>query len=217
MDIRGVGINCPYWANHIENGVVTIRGFQEGKGEAVVIRKEILRLADEYKKEEPEKNLDRENITYLTRQNRVGIDCSGLVFHVMEAVIEKKDLELMFPLGIRKTNADMLTHNSFSQKIDTVKEVAVGDLIRFSSGHHVVIITHIEKEIVKYIHSSSHTEIIGVHTGEIIINNPNEKIENQIWKEKTSRLENWKDKYLHSEDGDGIYRNKILHHVLNKL
>ncbi|OGG12762.1 hypothetical protein A3D77_06925 [Candidatus Gottesmanbacteria bacterium RIFCSPHIGHO2_02_FULL_39_11] len=214
MDILGVSINCPYWANRMENGVVTVRGFEEGKGEASTIQNEIMRLASGSKKDKPEGKLDFENITFLARKNRIGIDCSGLIFRIMEAVLEKKDMDMIFPLGIRKTNADMLTRNLYSQKIDSIKEIAVGDLIRLSSGHHAVIITHIEGETVKYVHSSSRTQISGVHTGEMVINKGSETIESQVWKEKTFRGQNWKDKYFHGEE-DGVYRNKFLYTALN--
>lgn len=217
MDIEGTVINCPYWSNRIENGMVTVRGFEEGKGTPEAIRNKITDVVNAYKKEKPEAKIDPDTISYLSLQNRIGIDCSGFVFRIIESIIGKKDKELMFPRGARGTNADMLTRNSFSHFVRKVSEIVPGDLVRVSSGHHVVIITSVGDKTITYAHSSSHTLIRGVHTGEITIKDPREEIEDQIWLEETLQHQNWKERYFHKTEGDGVYRNEIINKTLKNI
>lgn len=217
MDINGLVINCPYWANHMENGIVTVRGFEDGKGESRIIKDKITSLVNEYIKEEPTQELNQERIHFLAHQNRVGIDCSGLVYRLMESILQQNDLNLMFPKGVRRTNANMLTHNSFSRKIENVTQIKVGDLIRVSAGHHLVMVTSCSNHQIKYVHSSSRTEVNGVHMDEIVITDPTRTIENQQWQEKTYKHYPWKDKYFHSEEGDGVYRNELICRLLNEV
>jgi hypothetical protein len=66
-----------------------------------------------------------------------------------------------------------------------------------------------ESEII-YAHSSEKTETKGVHLGSIRIINPNSTLQNQDWKEKTAKGDNFGSGYFNPSDGDCVVRLKIF-------
>src|SRR3989338_5572744 len=112
MDINGVMIHCPYWMNKMRLGKVLARGFENGKGSAYDIRREII----DWMKQENRNLSDELNIHKLAKRYRIGIDCSGLVYRYVSFLIEAKkiktkvsSLDQIFSGGITRTNADRLT------------------------------------------------------------------------------------------------------------
>ena len=43
MNIHGVVVNCPYWANKLKKNKVVFRGFLDGKGSSSLIKDELIK------------------------------------------------------------------------------------------------------------------------------------------------------------------------------
>ena len=207
MTVYGQTVHCPYWMNKIKDGQVRIRGFSNGKGSASEIRQELIKQIDKL-------SIDREHLTSeyirkLAKRNRIGIDCSGFVYRILNALYTS--LDRIFSGGITKTDVKRLTSKEFCIPIQKVEDIQPGDLIRLRGGKHVVIILEKTADTVVYAHSSNlTTKIKGVHLAKIKITNPSKPIEFQHWLEKTGKNENFGKKFFHTDKGDGIFRLNIF-------
>lgn len=216
MNINGKILNCPYWMNKMKNGEVIVAGYLGGKGGPLQIKKEILRNLNSL----PDLQINLGSGNYLckfAKRKRIGIDCSGFAYQVLEKLVklnykncQVKNLKEIFPGGITKTNSDKLTSVDFSIPIDTVGKFQLGDLIRMHGGHHVAVILEFDDSILKYAHSTSSTQIPGVHTGIVKITDLQRGLEFQDWKEETKNGENFGKKYFQQDNGDGVFRLKIF-------
>ena len=214
MDLGKITVNCPYWSNKIKSGSVVIRGFQNGKGAAEEIKTEL-------QKRLPLGNLNEDLLTSLyiqkfAKKERIGIDCSGLAFRVLEELARLRyknypvdNLTQVFPEGITRVNVKKLTDIAYCTQINDLKEVQTGDLIRMMGGKHVVVIIKSENNLITYIHSSNATSTKGVHLSYITIRK-GLPLEKQNWQEKTKKGENFGLRYYYPNKGDGIFRLKIF-------
>ncbi len=214
INLGEISVPCPYWSNKIKNGLVVIRGFQNGKGKAEEIKSELQKrlLPDNL-------NIDLFTPLYIqkfAKKERIGIDCSGLAFRVLEELVRLRykncsvdNLTQVFPEGISRVNVKKITDINYCIEINDLKEVQTGDLIRMMGGKHVVVIIKSENNSVTYIHSSHITSTQGVHLGFITLKE-DLPLEKQNWLEKTKREENFGQRYYYPHKGDGIYRLKIF-------
>ena len=207
---------CPYWANNLKDGRVFLRGYLNGKGDAQSIGKELQRLL---LKSADKKHLLSDPAAFgkFARRNRIGIDCSGFAYRVMEFLAAEnypdsktENLHNLLPGGIGKTNADSLTSFSVCRKIASCGRAKPGDLIRLKAGRHVAVITEVTDNEIIYYHSSRISEIEGVHSGRISVTDKQSGLDAQIWHEKAGDGSNFGKKYYRSVRGDGICRLKIF-------
>jgi hypothetical protein len=168
-------------------------------------------------------NIDKLNskqIYNLQKRNRIGIDCSGLVYHLLEKLDQLNNGRgILFKItgvdkpfgviGVRTVSASELTHLKNSTKITDISKIQLGDLIRLDSGKHVAMIVKTEKQNIYYIHSSNRTKKRGVHYGIIEIINPKKNLDQQLWQETTIDGQNYK-VLFNPKKGDGIFRPKIF-------
>lgn len=213
IKINGFKICCPYWSNKLKDGKVMLSGFLGGKGDSGRITQEIVRLYG------LNKDILRtvDDLYALLKRNRIGLDCSGFVFQLLDKLIKLKyrnssleNILELYPQGINRTNSDSLTSSSHLVKIIKLSELQLGDLIRLIGGKHIMIITANKAGEITYVHSSKLTQINGVHFGNIKILRPREGLADQLWKEKTKTGENFGDKFFDAKNGDGIFRLKIF-------
>lgn len=101
-------------------------------------------------------DLEPQQIYNLQKKNHIGIDCSGLVCHLLNFYFQTN-------IDVRKTSADMLTSDPISSNVD-ISEVQTADLIRQKNGHHVLFV--IEKIGNKVIYVDSSRDGRGVRYGE---------------------------------------------------
>lgn len=204
MKILGKVFNCPYWSNKIKGGVVILRGFLNGKGDSESIRAELEKLL--FRHPLREKILsDPEKFRKFAKSHRLGIDCSGLVYRVLEKLV---DMPRIFPGGINRTNAAALTSPKCCQKIEGRSTVRTGDLIRIQGGKHIALVIDNSKDKITYIHSSQRlTKIQGVHVGIINLVKRQDTLKAQF-NEKTRSGENFGEKYFRQDYGDGFFRLK---------
>lgn len=197
MKVKGVVINCPYWMNKIRFGEV-VRGYGNGKADANAIKAKL------------EETFDGSDLYKLAKRQRIGIDCSGFVYRVLNFLI--LSLDEIFPGGIHKTNAARLTDSKYSVLINQIDNIKPGDMIRMRNGSHIGVIIEKDLQKIVYAHSSSsrYTVVQGVHLGEIEIVDRKLPLENQIWKEKLRDGSGIKSLYFRPKRGDGIYRLKWM-------
>lgn len=215
MDIGNTVISCPYWMNKMREGKVVLRGFANGKGSAQEIKDELV------------KKVRQSNITpsdpvaliKLARRERIGIDCSGLSYRILNEIIragiiqknwEVNSLDKIFAGGINRTNVVRLTSKEYSEKIIKISGVRPGDLVRMMGGKHALLILGRSERQIKYIQSSKSTADWGVHEGIINVNDWTKPLESQDWQEKTKKGDNFGRRYFHPDKGDGIYRLKVF-------
>jgi hypothetical protein len=216
MDILGTIIPCPYWMNKIKDGAVIARGFENGKGGDDSIKNEIIKKVQEDKIEKT--SLNPILIQKLCRRYRIGIDCSGFAYRLLDMLVKLRyyrvnisSLDEIFVGGIHKTNVKKLIDPAVSIPIDSIEKTQLGDLISVRNGKHILVIFDYNKTEITYIHASYRdTRLKGVHTQKITIKNSELDLSHQQWHEQSSTKENYAQKYFHPQDGDGIYRLKIF-------
>lgn len=210
MDINGVEINCPYWANKIKNKKVVLRGYLNGKGEASRIRNQLIKRLKILDYGYPKTS---KFITKFARRERIGIDCSGFAYRFLDKLIKLTpggnralSMDKIFPQGINRTNVKKLTDSKYTRQVKKIEDINIGDFIRMMGGKHVVIVLEKREDEIIYVHSSNKSEKQGVHLDKILLKDKNLPIENQIWLEKTRKGKDFFKKYFHKNKGDGVKR-----------
>lgn len=215
MDIDGIIVNCPYWRNKAKEGKVALRGYLNGKGSSFDIRNKIVEIL--HNSHINTALINEDYFRKLAKRERVGIDCSGFVYRFLDELIHikynncrLKSLDDVFVGGINKTNADTMTNGEFSIRIVNISDYHMGDMIRLMRGRHAAVILEVRDKEIIYVHSVTKTKVKGVHVGKIDILDKNRPLKQQKWLEETETSENFGEKYLHPEEGDGVYRLKIF-------
>lgn len=205
-----------------------------GKGTPEMIRNELVSKAQYH-------DFDLHNATTFEifdfmRTHRIGVDCSGLVYHLLDAYVQallhkplssflvryngnfgKIEKLLLSYKRYRRINAKTLTSPLNTTEVYAVKNIEIGDLIRISRERdHVLLVTKINRDQdgtitnVQYIHSSSvHTQKRGPHYGEIVVLEPEKGLESQNWLETTKQNDNYGKEYFQPERGDSVRRLNI--------
>lgn len=219
LPLGGKEIVCPYWMNNLEKGIYGPIG---GKG-----RPEEIVLATEKAAIEEKVDLGKmgaEEIALFMKAKRLGVDCSGFVFWMLDALDKEKGgngIADDLPQGLgeavqRRASAKILTSEEVSFCVNSIDEIKIGDLIRMRRGKHVAIVYSLEKntnnqtDSITYAHSSSasRTKNTGVHLSVINIIDGKLPIESQDWKEETPDGLSYGENIIALE-GDGIKRLKI--------
>ncbi|MFA7301045.1 MAG: hypothetical protein WC069_01960 [Candidatus Shapirobacteria bacterium] len=144
-------LGLPYFINIGRHKVLSKNNALVGKGSAKEIALQTIEFA----------NIQNINLLKLTpkqiynfqKKNHLGIDCSGLVCHLLELKVD-----------VRKTSANMLTSKPISKKVKTLKP---NDLIRQKDGKHVLLVLNIDKDLITYVHSSVAAKGVVIETKNI--------------------------------------------------
>jgi len=214
LPIGGKQIPCPYWMNRLKAGILGPFG---GKGTPQQIVQATLSAAQEEKIDLSK--LSTEEILKLMSKHHIGVDCSGFVYWMLDAFDRERggngiadDIFCPDP-PLKPTRANVATLASPQSVVPVdLKEVKVGDVLLLNKGRHIAIITRVfrEGEIIKkieYAHSSSKTEIKGVHKATVQINNPSLSLKEQKWEEKDKKGKSYSKTNFFGEK-DGLYRLK---------
>jgi len=154
--------------------------------------------------------LTPKGIYNFQKKNHLGIDCSGLVYHLVDRLYFFNTGKSIFDhligtenlRGPRRVSANLFTDKINSIKVTNYDDIRTGDLIRVDNGRHIIFIINKEGNRINYVHSSNKTKITGVHLGQIIITNPSKSLKFQTWSDTT--------KDGKSYTGDDIYRLLLL-------
>lgn len=192
--VSGKRVRIPYWQNKFPKGKSRIQGPFGGKGTPVEIKRITLKKAKQANLDL--KSLSSSQIRLFMKQKRIGLDCSGFAFQILNFLKPNFFTKLKKAPGrslnpIRRFNAQSLTSRENTQRVKRVKDIKVGDLIPVSSNDqnidHVMVVVEIGKKAIIYAHSSSQTKITGPHLGRIIVTDPTLGLEKQHWLEKTKQ------------------------------
>ncbi|MDP3888698.1 MAG: hypothetical protein Q8Q24_01500 [bacterium] len=212
FEIAGKKVTLPYWMNKLGKEIYGPHG---GKGTPEEIRSDTLEAAEKENKDLEKMPL--EEIYSFMKQNRIGLDCSGFAYQILNFLdLEKggdgisNSVAGVNGMGITKTNADALTNGINSVQVENLKEVRPGDLIRMDGGRHVMVIVDTNSKEIIYAHISASTKKEGPHLAKINIINPDGGIEKQNWEELSKDNRNYRDFALRLNLGDGIRRLKIF-------
>lgn len=165
--------------------------------------------------------LDQGALTAFLVDHNLGIDCSGFVYHVLNAEMHargkgtlKKYLVFPHAHGLRKwlasfrpaehTNVQTLAHEKNSMAV-SVPNIQPGDIIvmfaseKFSNPNHVLLITKTADLLLHYAHSfqwsTDGVYAHGIREGTIEITHPHKPILEQRWVEDNKEgkeNETWK-------------------------
>ena len=164
-----------------------------GKGTPNGIRNELFRIVSKSNFEITTKSAFE--IYDFMREHRIGIDCSGLAFHLLDCYVQtasetrleevllrlpgksgKIEKELLSYKRERRISAAVLTSYLNSVAVTDLQEIQIGDLIEINKEiDHVLVITDLTYQNgtisqIEYVHSSSlHTNKRGQHYGAITI------------------------------------------------
>lgn len=190
--LPGINRNTPYYINrskqHFQSPVAV------GKGTPEEIARALQNAG--YNKDE-----DNEAFQSFCKEKKIGVDCSGLVAHLLDQWIkEQKDssFELRNYMKVEggvlrhiayklrplaNLNANSLTSAKNTFPIKTVREIHIGDLIRFSGGAHVGLISRLvyNGNVLQEVHFVHATEGSGVVEDTIMIHDPQKGLEAQEW------------------------------------
>ncbi|MBL7078070.1 hypothetical protein ISS42_00195 [Candidatus Shapirobacteria bacterium] len=192
--VPGKKIRIPYWRNKFFKNGKRIQGPFGGKGTPAQIKRASIKKAREGKISLNQ--LSSAQIRTFMKQKKIGLDCSGFTFQVLNFLKPGfykrfKKAPGISPNPIRRFNARALTSNQNSQPVKKTKNIKVGDLIpvSFSNGkiNHVLVVVEAGSKEIIYVHSSSRGKITGPHLGKIKIIDPESGLEKQHWLEKTKK------------------------------
>ena len=209
--VVGKKVVIPYWKNDLKKSIFGPFG---GKGTPEQIKQAVTEAA--LKVNLNLENLSPNEIHMLMKQNKIGLDCSGFAYQILNFLGKEKygegienKVKGVNGQGITKTNADALANIENTIIVKDLKEVQVGDLLRFSGGRHIAVIVEKTPQNIIYAHISKRTETEGPHLAKIIITNPNLGLEDQEWQEKTKDKFNFGKKNYLPKQGDSIRRLKF--------
>jgi len=199
-------IPCPY-VNNRRLGILGGLRAQIGKGspEEIVEEARIMAL----KEKVDLAALNSEQLTKFLIDHNIGVDCSALVFYVLDVrrlkfpyaktVLQKLRAKLR---PVENTNVQTLAHDVNSKEV-SLTEIQPGDLIiMLGTGpnhdrDHVLLVHEIEYSIlhsIHYTHSfawrSDGKYNHGVRQGKIAITDPDQTLLNQQWTEQDRTGEN---------------------------
>ncbi len=212
-------LGIPYWCNVWNNLILQKEGPYGGKGTYQEIE-QATKNAAEKEGIANYSDLTNSQIYNLRKRNHIGIDCSGLCYHLLNKLdcltggtgILYKVTGVDKPfgvLGVRTVSANELTHPQNATKLTNYQGIKPGDLIRLDNGKHVIFIIEKIRGTINYVHSSDRTKSRGVHLGTISIINPKMTLDHQKWSDTTINGQPYTTLFKPTQ-GDGIFRPKFL-------
>lgn len=201
-------IGIPYFLNHPDNPHQT-ENVLVGKGTAADIALKTIEYANQEKVNL--RQLSSSQFYNFQKKHHLGIDCSGLVYHLLEIFNPQLDQDFVGTegkRGVRRLSARLLTSPPNSFPVTDITQATTGDLIRTDSGKHVLFIIEADSQHLHYVHSSHRTKIKGVHYGQITIL-ANTNLDQLIWSDNQATGQPYQSLF-HPREGDGIFRPFFL-------
>lgn len=172
LPLGGKKVPTPYRRNEFGSYQKLGPEFQ-GKSSPQTLTKTTIRLT-----KEQGFNLSKasvEEIQHFMRKNKLGIDCSGFTYRMLDFLVKKLGLGSLEKAAgfehVGRTNVAKLTSDEFTMPIENFGQTQPGDLIKINdSGDilHIMVILENKDDVITYAHSSSATNPDGVSLGKII-------------------------------------------------
>jgi hypothetical protein len=206
-------LGIPYYINR--PGQFQQNNVYAGKGNIQQIIDETKRLAKQQGLDY--QHLSAKQIYLLQKKHHIGIDCSGLAYHLADFYhqllfdnsIEPYLVGTDNKRGVRRLSAHLLTSPPNSLPISSYSSIRPLDFIRLRQGRHVAVIVGFSNNLITYLHNSRHTKIRGVHLATIQITDPAKPLNLQKWSESSLSGKNYSSSFS-SANGDGIFRLKVF-------
>lgn len=205
LDVYGKAVPTPYRIN-IPADEHPVR---QGKSSPEVILAQLKKDAKD--QEFNLKEASAVQIKGFMVKNRLGIDCSGFSYRMIDYLLKALNLPSLEKSGfphVGRTNVALLTSSAHTTSIIQARLVRAGDLIKIGSQkkipHCMIVLDKNDQEII-YAHSSSKTKVTGVHMDKIKLVNPDLDLEHQQWEEAL---------LYNPSSGDKVARLKILEKVV---
>lgn len=206
-------LGIPYFSN--TSSVKSNNNAMVGKGTAKEIALTVIDMAN--KQNIRLQDLSAIEIYHFYKKNKIGIDCSGLVYHLCDYYYYLKTGKNIYSKlvgtegkkGPRRLSANLLTSLPNAIAIKNLNDIQTADLIRMDQGKHVIFIIEKTKNKINYVHSSQKTKQKGVHYGQIKIINPSQDLSRQQWSEILPDNRNYVE-HFNPKDGDGVFRLKVF-------
>lgn len=232
LPLGGKKVVCPYHINpKIQRAGLRV---YSGKGDPGEITREVKVIAQ--LKGIDLAKMSGQQIREFMQENRIGVDCSGFVVHVVNYWLKRSGLKplityLEFPdrnlysklrrvlRPVEQIGANLLTGELNCKPVDDFNEIRPGDFIRskglVKNSHHISLITNVqfrddgEIEQFSYVHSQRYyEEDHGIREGTVFITKPNKNLLEQTWTEEKNKR-NWTYEGLEKDFKDnGIRRLK---------
>ncbi len=227
----GIGrfVACPYYMNA---GVRkrAASAVESGKGSPEEIIEELKSRAL-IKKIDLAK-LSGDEIRQLMIDERIGIDCSGLVSHILDPWVKEifhttlgrsllrtqHSLKRKLLLRLRpfqNIDVTLLTSPENARSV-LLTDIRPGDLIRTRGGRHVLLIYEVEKDTenlisFSFIHSSDRfSGASGLQRGKVTISKPEGSLHEQLWQESLPDRKPAYEGWLEEREKNGIFRLNIF-------
>lgn len=217
LPLGGKKVRCPYWSNFQR---ILLTGPYRGKGKPGQIVKATREAAKKHGLDLSKLTLS--DIRKFMEHHRIGVDCSGFVYQMADALDREKEGKGIFEKvkgvkgkGPRRVNAFCLTNEENTIAIGKVEQAKIGDFIRFNNGRHIAIILRIKRnsqnvlQQVVYAHSGRLSALTGVHAAKFSVIDPRAGLNKQLWFEKTRKGYDFLTTSFKEKEGDGLRRLKI--------
>lgn len=172
LPLGGKKVPTPYRRNELGSYQKIGPEFQ-GKSSPEVLTETAEKLAKEQNFDLTKASVEK--IRGFMMQNKLGIDCSGFVYRMLDYLSQELGLgSLQKSAGMEhvgRTNIAKMTSAEFSLPVAGFAKAQAGDIIRLNSEGdilHGAIILENNNGKVTYAHSSNETNPAGVHQGQII-------------------------------------------------
>lgn len=199
LPLGGKKVPTPYRMNDI-GSFQKLRPEFQGKSSPEILTKTTKKLAKEQGFDLNKASV--EEIREFMRKNKLGIDCSGFVYRLLNYLVQTIYGKPLTSFGfehVGRTNVAKLTSDEMSIKVD-FKDAKPGDLIKIDTEAedgllHTLVILEVNSNEIIYAHSCRKTRISGVHK---------DNIKNGQFPEDLTVF-----KY-NEQAGDGVRRLKVL-------
>ncbi len=212
-------VRAPYFNNKKTNVRAALRVLV-GKGSPHDIEQEALILS--LREKVDIKKMKEEDIRKFLVDNNLGVDCSGFVYHVLDAELQatkkssmKRTLKHPFAKSVvrkaisklrsaENTNVKTLAHEKNSVEVK-LSEIQPGDMITMigtgkeNNLDHVLLVTEVNDNKILYAHSlnwkvdSKYDH--GIRRGSITLSKPKKKLLDQTWEEDGETTKEKNDTY----------------------
>lgn len=208
LPIGSVFVNCPYYNNRrakVRGGLRALIG--KGSVDDIVEEATIIALREKVDL----KKIDAENLKKFLVNSYLGIDCSGLAYHILDTELKARGLGslkkyLRFPFiknilrkfltilrPVESAGVRTICHEQNCVPVDKIEQIQPGDLVAIIGGgekqdrNHVLIVHEVTDNQIKYTHSmqwqGDGEYNHGVRQSEIQITDKNKGLLDQTWLE----------------------------------
>jgi len=160
-------LGIPYFSN-TNSKVKSSENALVGKGTAREIALKTIEMANGQNLKLT--TLSDQQIYNFQKKNKIGIDCSGLAYNLLQFLdpsIDQIFIGTEGKKGVRRVSANLLTSIPNSTPVTDWETITTGDLIRVNRGKHVLFVVERDGNTITFVDSSQKNTPKGVAYGKI--------------------------------------------------